>query len=51
MNKNKIRKAAYKAISKERKGHQEFFDTFRKENKVKHGFCRIKLKPNDFCRF
>jgi len=36
MNKNKIRKAAYKAISKERKGHQEFFDTFRKENKVKH---------------
>ena len=35
MNKNKIRKAAHKAISKERKGHQEFFDTFRKKNKVK----------------
>ncbi len=35
MNKNKIRKAAYKAITKERKGHQDFFDTFRKENKVK----------------
>lgn len=35
MNKNKIRKAAYKSIAKEGKSHQEFFDSFKAENKVK----------------
>jgi len=35
MNKNKLRKAAYKGIAKEGKGHQEFFDSFVSNNKVK----------------
>lgn len=34
MNKNKVRKAAYKGIANERKSHQEFFDDFRNHNRV-----------------
>ena len=34
MNRNKVRKAAYKGIAKEKKSHQDFFDEFRKANRV-----------------
>ncbi len=34
MNRNKVRKAAYKGIAKEKKSHQDFFDEFKKANRV-----------------